>query len=402
MKNFLRNTLLIFNLKSSFMELKVNICKKLYINNKPTILIIYIFIIFIVDASFIKCCAYSQDYTIGYVSCIVNDLIPEEKVNFYIKDKELTISLLERDLEPSTKEKLIKSLERTNFFQKIHITVEKAEASLPALEVGSILKSDTSHSTFALLPEGVIYDTPIADPRWPRFSAGYARHLNKIYGKDVFNLSFGENFSLMRYKTEGWTYEPGLQASLTGLMDIGSSPTRLINSDYFIGAGLSIVYNEKWQNLIQFSHLSSHLGDELLISNPNYIRKRVNLSYEAFKWFTAYKFNFLRPYIGFGYLIDRDPSALKPFTLEGGIDYFSENKFLFNTTRYVLGVYTHLWSENNFNPSLSVRTGLQLENPIWGGRHLQFLIDYAQGKSRHGQFYKKNEQYVGFIISVSQ
>lgn len=402
MKNFPRNILLTFSFRSRFVRLERKICKKLHMNTKPAILAIYILSIFTFNLIFSKCYSYSQDYEIGYVSCIINGLIPEEKVNFYIKNKELHITLLERELEPSTKEKLIKSLERTNFFQKIHITLGRSETALQGPEEGSALTSHASHSTFELLPEGVIFDTPIADPRWPRFSAGYARHLNKIYGKDVFNLSFGENFSLTRYKTDGWAYELGLQAGLTGLMDIGSSPTRLINSDYFIGAGLSFVYNRKWQNLIQFSHLSSHLGDEFLISRPNYIRKRVNLSYEAFKWFTAYKFNSLRSYIGFGYLIDRDPSTLKPFTLEGGIDYLSENKFLYDTTRYVFGGYTHLWSQNNFKPSLSIRSGLQLENPIWGGRHLQFLIDYSQGKSRHGQFYKKNEQYVGFIIAVSQ
>lgn len=337
----------------------------------------------------------------GYVSCIINEMVPEEKLDFYIKDQVLIINLFERELEPSTKEKLLQRLKKTNFFENIEIAIVTSKSVSIVPQGASFVKSHASHPTLEVLPEGVIYDTPIADPKWPKFAAGYQKHLTNTYGKSIFGLSFGENFSLARYKTDGWAYEFGVQAGLTGLMDIASPTTRLINSDYFVGAGISVVYERRWQNMFQFSHLSSHLGDEFLISRPDYLNKRVNLSYEAFKWFSAYKFDHIRPYIGFGYLVHCDPSTIRPFTLEGGVDYVSKDKFIFETTRYVLGVYSHFWSQNNFKPSLNVRTGLQLENPIWGGRHLQFLIDYSAGKSRHGQFYAKKEQYIGLLIAIS-
>jgi hypothetical protein len=205
----------------------------------------------------------------------------------------------------------------------------------------------------------------------------------------------------LRYKTDGWSYGLGLQAGVFGLIDVDSSPSRLINSDYFVGGGLSLVYDKKWQNLFQFSHLSSHLGDEFLISKPAYVNNRVNLSYEAFKWFTAYKFTSLRPYIGFGYLVHRDPSTIKPFTIETGLDYISKKSFLFDTTHYVLGIHAHFWRQNNFKPSFNIRTGIKLEDSVWRGRHMQLLIEYSQGQSRHGQFYKKREQYIGFLVAFS-
>lgn len=343
----------------------------------------------------------SQDYKIGYVSCIINDFVPDEKLDFSIKDEKLYIRIFERELDPSTKEKLLQRLKNTNFFKAIDIiVVESQTPSKPAKGTISV-NSHNSQPSHEILPAGVIYDSPIADPKWPKFSAGYQQHSKNTYGKNIFNLSFGENLALVRYKTDGWAYELGLQAGLFGLMDVGSSPTRLINSDYFVGGGISMVYYRKWQNLFQFSHLSSHLGDEFLISRPDYVNKRVNLSYEAFKWFTAYKFNSLRPYIGLGYLVHRDPSTLKPFTLEGGMDYISPTSFLFDTTRFVCGIHTHFWSQNNFKPSLNIRNGLQLEDPVWRGRSLQFLIEYSQGQSRHGQFYAKKEHYIGFMIAIS-
>lgn len=353
----------------------------------------------------VMCCTivktYSNDYQMGYVSCIINETLPEEKLNFYIRNRVLYISLAGEDLEPRARERLLHRLQNTNFFADIQIkynntaTIYKADLSHPHL-----VKNHRSHPTWEVLPPGVIYDAPIADPKWPRFSAGYSKHFRNTYGKTLFNLSFGENFSLIRYKTDGWTYELGVQAGLTGLMDMASSPSRLINSDYFVGAGLSFVYDRRWQNMLQFSHMSSHLGDEFLISRQDYIRRRINLSYEAFKWYSGYKFDSFRPYIGIGYLVDCDPRYLKPFTIEGGLDFISEQKFIYDTTRYVLGLFSHMWSQNNYKPSLSLRTGLQLDNPVWGGRHLQFLIDYSNGRSRHGQFFTKREEYIGIMVCV--
>jgi hypothetical protein len=360
------------------------------------------FIIIITCGFYINSYAYSNEYKIGYVTCIINDTIPEEKLSFHIEGQDLKISLLRRELDPPMKEILINRLKKTNFFQTIHISFEESAPSLnKSLKREELVNAHNSHPIWETLPSGVIYDTPLADPQWPRFSAGYAKHLKNNFGKSIFNLSFGENLPLLRYKTDGWTYEFGLQAGLTGLMDIAGWPSRLIASDYFVGAALSFVYDRRWQNMVQFSHLSAHLGDEFLISRPDYMEKRVNLSYEAFKWYTAYRFDSLRPYIGLGYLVDRDPSYLKPFTLEGGIDYIFKETMLFDTTRPVFGVYTHMWSQNNFKPSLRIRTGLQVENPVLGGRHLQFLIDYSCGKSRQGQFYAKREHYIGMLIAIA-
>lgn len=352
----------------------------------------------LISAFFNNCYSFSQEYMTGYISCIVNDLVPEEELNFYIKNEKLYIQLLKRDLDPSTKEKLLRRLKNTNFFKEINISVMNVRTS--SQQKLTTLNS-LSQSSHEVLPADAIYESPIADPKWPKFSAGYQKHLKNIYGKDIFSLSFGENIPMLRYCTDGWAYEVGLQAGVFGLIDVNSSPSKLINSDYFVGGGLSFVYDRKWQNLFQFSHLSSHLGDEFLIAQPAYINKRINLSYEAFKWFTAYKVNSFRPYIGFGYLVHRDPSTLKPFTLEGGIDYISQKSFLFDTARYVFGIHTHLWRQNNFKPSFNMRTGLQFEDPVWRGRHMQLLIEYSQGKSRHGQFYKKKEHYIGVLVAFS-
>jgi hypothetical protein len=53
----------------------------------------------------------------GYVSCIISDLIPEEALDFHLENERLHIHLLKRDLDPSTKEKLLQRLKKQNFLR---------------------------------------------------------------------------------------------------------------------------------------------------------------------------------------------------------------------------------------------------------------------------------------------
>jgi hypothetical protein len=334
---------------------------------------------------------------------VIEEFLPEEEIKYTIKGDQLNLTLIGKELDRQTQERLINRLGASPHFSKVNLTYSADESISESKNRYHSPTVKTSKATTKLetLPSGVIYDSPIADPKWPKFSVGYQKHFRNTYGKDIFKLSFGENLALLRYRTPKLTYELGVQAGLFGLMNFSSSPSKLINSDYFVGLGFSVVYDKSWQNLFQFSHLSSHLGDELLVSDPSYLKKRVNLSYEAIKWYTAYRFNSLRPYLGFGYLIDRDPSDMKPFTLEAGLDYISASKILWDKARYVFGIHTFFWEENKFKPSLNISTGIQLDNPVWKGRYIQVLLDFSHGNSRHGQFYKKKESYVGLSISIS-
>lgn len=343
--------------------------------------------------------AHSKDYYLGYVRSITDDAIPEENVDLKITHHHLYLTIHSEPLDIHVEQRLKERILRSNYFKDIHIQYQNREqapdTTLP------LPVAPEKPGVNELMPSGTSYNAPIGDPKWPRFSVGYQNHFKKTPVHNMYFLSFGENLALYRHKNNSLIYELGIQAGLFGAMDISSNPTRLINSDYFVGIGLSIVKNKKWQNMVQFSHLSSHLGDELLVSTPHLTKKRINLSYETLKWLSAYKFNSLRPYAGIGYIVHRDPSSLKPLTFEGGLDYISEEKFIFHTTRAVAGLHVHSWEENKFKPTLNIRTGLQLENPVWQGRLLQGLIDYSYGKSRHGQFYKQKEHYIGVLISLS-
>ncbi|MCF8127983.1 MAG: DUF1207 domain-containing protein [Deltaproteobacteria bacterium] len=50
------------------------------------------------------------------------------------------------------------------------------------------------------LPETQLFRPLIANPRWPRFSASYQRYTKGDLLKNVGSVSFGESFSIYRFR----------------------------------------------------------------------------------------------------------------------------------------------------------------------------------------------------------
>lgn len=274
-----------------------------------------------------------------------------------------------------------------------------------AVLVFSCLTSNVATSLeYELLPAANVFAAPIADPKWPKFSMGLSRDCKGKLGKNLWDFSFGENIGLAKFKKSGEPYEFGIQAATFGVMDIRSDPTRLINTDYFIGAGISHSSNNV-QHLWQLSHVSSHVGDEFLLSSSNRNFRRINLSYETIKWFVRYKNTDMRPrlspYFSAGYILHVDPSYIKRLTLSGGLDYFSSRVIFNSSTRLVAGFNVNSWQENRFKPSINIRAGLQYERTKYCDRFMQLLLVFSQGKSQYGQFYGTNVKSVGILIAFS-
>ena len=154
-------------------------------------------------------------------------------------------------------------------------------------------------------------------------------------------------------------------------MDIQSSPTKLINADYFIGPTFAIK-NGRWDYLSRIAHTSSHLGDEFLLSNEGKNIQRINLSYEVAEEIVAYNFsNGLRPFAGVGYAWP------------------------------IFGVYSKTSNNFNWNPSLSIKGGLEFKDKFVIGKELQLLLEYYNGNSIHGQFYNNRESYTGISLNLN-
>jgi len=249
------------------------------------------------------------------------------------------------------------------------------------------------------MPGHSLFQPLIADPKWPRFTVAYQRYLKDGAIKSAFAPNFGASFPLYRIvkKETHAEWEIGVQAGLFGLMDIGTKPSALINADYYIA--IPVTYSTgAWSGLIRGYHLSSHLGDEFMLTPEGKKTKRINLSYEGVDALLSYNFNSFRLYGGGGYLINRDPKYIKPRKVQVGGEYYWYNTFFNGKLRPVAGIDIKSEEMSRWYPGISCKVGVQLENAALISNKVQFMLEYYSGKSIHGQFYNNKVRYIGFGI----
>ena len=246
------------------------------------------------------------------------------------------------------------------------------------------------------LPSHTLFEPLIADPKWPRFTLAYHYYLKDKSLKHAFSPNFGASFGLYRLKDEARNleWEIGVQAGLFGLMDIGKNPSALINADYFVG--LPVSYRSgSWSGLVRLYHISSHLGDEFMLTPEGKKTKRINLSYEGIDLLLSYNFANTRVYGGGGYIIHKEPSYYKPLKVQAGADYYANTTFLNGRLRPIFGVDIKVEEHSNWLPGISCKAGVQLENSTMISNKVQLMLEYYVGKSIHGQLYQNKVQYIG-------
>ena len=178
-----------------------------------------------------------------------------------------------------------------------------------------------------MLPRSNLFEPLMADPRWPRFSAGYRYYTDDPDVDHAGAVSFGETFSLYRNSLFGGRWEVGFQAAVFSVFDLNSDSMDLINADYWVGIPVSYRIGD-FSVLGRVFHQSSHLGDEFLLREGIDRSRRINVSYEAAEALASYDIGEeFRVYGGFSYLFDQDPSDLKPWGTQAGLEYESSGTF---------------------------------------------------------------------------
>ncbi len=255
----------------------------------------------------------------------------------------------------------------------------------------------------SILEAGSMFKPLIADPKWPRFTLAYQYDENNTLAKHAFAPNFGGNLALIRGKGKRTAYEVSIQGGVFALMAIGQTPTKLINTDYYVALALTNQF-DPFTLFTRVSHTSGHLGDEFMLTDKGKQTNRINLSYEKLEMILSLnnsRTHGFRPYWGAGYIITAEPSFYKSLTYTTGLEYRHHCIDNANRVRPLIGV--HLDGSHNYDwrPSFSIKTGLQFENSLILGKNFQVLLEYYNGNSIHGQFYKLKRKYFGLSFSVN-
>ncbi|MCC2681092.1 MAG: hypothetical protein K0S36_656 [Nitrosospira multiformis] len=248
-----------------------------------------------------------------------------------------------------------------------------------------------------MLPAGHLFKPLLADPRWAHFSAAYRNYVgNNIDGNNNAAVSFGETIPFYRanfgQSTVQW--EAGLQAAVFSDFNLGAPSADLINTD-FIASAYGSVRAGHFSAFGRIYHQSSHLGDELLLRRLTNL-ERINLSYEGADLRLSYELPYgLRVYGGGGGIFHKEPSTIKPWSIQYGVEFRSPWRIAFLPLRPIVAVDLKNHQQNDWNADVSARAGVQLDHFRAFGRNLQFLVEYFHGNSPTGQFFRQRVDYLG-------
>lgn len=300
-------------------------------------------------------------------------------------------------LAASEQDRLTTALRRIKGVQSV--VVVAPEPSGPAVAEGAAPAPVPEPSRWSWLPSRQVFRPLIADPRWPRFSAAYNYYIDDSELTHVGNTSFGESFSLLQYDAgSAGVLQTGIQGAVFAIFNLDSSSIDLINADYFAAWPLAYGIGD-FSSLLRIFHQSSHLGDEYLLRNRV---KRINLSYEAIDLLLSHELPLgFRAYGGGSYIFRIQPSGIRPWAFQTGLEYVGEPLGLPIPTRPVAAVDMQIHEEGNWSTNVAPVFGVQFGDPKADRRNLRLLLQYFNGKSPNGQFFERHIEYLGLGVQLS-
>jgi hypothetical protein len=335
-----------------------------------------------------------DEFLTGYVASVVERDLHWERNSYTLKvvNGVATITVFKDD--PIQREAAEKQLRAIDGVRGVSILVRPVDADKPGA-VSRFLGITGEAESF---PTGDVFRPLIADPKQPQFFVSFFRFESPGERFTMASVGFGETFGLYRFfgSREGDGLQVSVEGALFAQFNMNTNSYDLQNADYTIG--IPVTYR-RGDNSLRFRlyHQSSHLGDELLLSaNPP---NRVNLSFEAIELIYSREWRGFRVYGGGEYLIDKNPSTLKPLSAHWGVEYRASDPLFWNG-RPIAGVDMKSLEEHDWALDTSVKAGIEFGHPNPGQRRLRLMAEWYKGFDPHGQFYVHKVEYYGLGVSL--
>jgi hypothetical protein len=243
-----------------------------------------------------------------------------------------------------------------------------------------------------LLPDNLIWHSYWAGAKEPRFAAtGFQETQDKV---SLLDVTLGGRASVVRYGTVNQSRPEGWELQLEG-----ASMLRLnLDENWDMEAvdfrfGVPLIYAQgrsQWK--FSYYHLSSHLGDEILIRGDKTLADRINFSRDVLVLaYSLFPVPALRMYGEMGWAFYSDEGT-EPWEFQFGIDYAQPGPTGRCGTPF-FAVNGHLRQEVNFGGNFVAQGGW-----LWRGNGAEVLrtgLHYHNGKSNQFEFSDEFEEQVG-------
>lgn len=349
----------------------------------------------------------TDPYLEGYIQALVDIHYYEHKVLVSVKDHRVYLANLPKN--ELLAKSIISFVSDLPGVQSVEVK-EEFSAQETAARAKYIEKPQVEGIWF---PQATVLFQPlVADPRQPTYSVAL-RGGDKVVGRHAVAVALGDDFPFFRW-TDVFRWHGALQigidAGIWAVFNFSHVPhnrngdvCELVNTDYYVGIPLTYAV-DRWSFRMRVYHISSHLGDEFLVDHPKFLRKRKNPSFEALDFFTSYQYSrLIRLYAGPGVVFHSDRSfKLKPLYVEYGAEFRIFGHKLYYHRLYgspFFAVHLENWQERHWNIDATLKLGYELSKLQGVGRKMRIYVDYHNGYSYEGQFFKERVQYGEFGFS---
>jgi hypothetical protein len=240
-----------------------------------------------------------------------------------------------------------------------------------------------------LFPQGLIYRSYMAGAKESRFRSVWHEESG---GHDIWDITLGGNVGLLRYGTRGDSRPEGIQLGIEGASLVRldrDSNIDVAATDYRFGIPLTwgdSIYQVKFA----YYHLSSHVGDEFLLSHPGY--NRFNYSRDALVWgHSLYPTDRFRVYGEIGYAFYNDDCD--PWETQFGIDYGPNGRTGARGAPFA-AVNGHLRQEVDFGGNFVAQAGWAWRRSPGTGTY-RFGVEYYNGKDDQFSFFNNSVEKLG-------
>ncbi len=341
----------------------------------------------------------TDPYLEGYIQALVDMHFYEYQVIVTVKDHHVMLSNLPKnELIANSIVSFIKDLPGVKSVEIKEISEEEIESRAKYVEqprVNGIWFPQTT----------VLFQPLVADPREPYNYAAY-RFGDHVVGTQAASVGIGDDFPFFRWRDVfRWhgDLQIGIQGAVWAVFNYHNVPPRnsetceLVNSDYFLGIPLTYAY-DRWSFRARLYHISSHLGDEFIVNDPDQLISRKNPSYEALECISSYQLSGnIRTYGGPGFILHSDQSfPMKTLYVKYGAELRILGKKLYYHQLYgtpFLAIHLENWQVRDWNLDLFVKLGYELSKLQGVGRKMRLYVDYHHGYSYEGQFFLEKTQY---------
>lgn len=260
--------------------------------------------------------------------------------------------------------------------------------------------------TGVFMPEcPVLFKPLLADPRQIWYSVGW-RFNDEVLVRNVIDVSFADTFPIYRWWNLffcGDALQIELEGSLWAVFDPLNYSSPLVNADYY--GGVPITYALGPLSLrLRFYHISSHIGDEFLLSHPYFVR--LNPSAEYIDLIASYQITpTLRIYAGYGNIIQSDESYhFKPNYFDWGAEAYFQCLQFYSAHNCLSGqpyfaMHFRARQDNDYKEDGTYVLGYEFSKHSGLCRKWRIFMQYHQGFSCEGQFSRERTDY--FAIRTS-